>query len=162
MERVIMRFPKAAYMPDDGHGGGHGGSHGDSHGNGDHGQHAEPSPAPIYASSSGETPVWARRASRGGGGGGFFMFIFMIFALIGGLFLVLRFMDHSFEAAGARVDGWVRPAVDYVARATGQAGDTAEEAADAAGDTAEAAGDAIEEAGEAAQDPGAPAQPATK
>ncbi|MBX7248510.1 MAG: hypothetical protein K1X35_05590 [Caulobacteraceae bacterium] len=142
-----MRFPQAAHMPDDGHG--------------DHGHHAQPA-ASSHGGSS-DTPVWARRSSKGAGGGGLFMFIFMLFALLGGLFIVLRVMDHSFEAAGHRVDGWVKPAFDQVAKMTGKAGDKAEEAADdaaaAAGDAAQAAGDAAESAGDAAQ--AATAQPAT-
>lgn len=136
-----MRFPQAAHMPDDGHG--------------DHS-------APAHSSSgSTDTPVWARRSGRSGGGGGIFTLIFVLLALVGALSIGLAIYDKSFAAGGARIDGWIKPATDQIAKMTGKAGAKAEDAAGdpaaAAGDAAETAGDAAQAAGNAAADAAAPA-----
>jgi uncharacterized membrane protein len=128
-------------MPDDGH-------HG--HGHADHGHSA-----PAAASSSAvDAPVWARRQGRSGGGAGIFGILFFLLAIFGILSIALAVMDKSFAAGGARIDGWIKPAVDQIAKMTGQAGAKAE---DAAGEAAAAAGDAAETAGDAAQEATAPA-----
>ena len=142
-----MRFPQAAHMPDDGH-------HG--HGHADHGHSA-----PAAASSSAvDAPVWARRQGRSGGGAGIFGILFFLLAIFGILSIALAVMDKSFAAGGARIDGWIKPAVDQIAKMTGQAGAKAE---DAAGDAAaEAAPAAAAPAAAAPAADAAPAAPAKK
>ncbi len=144
-----MRFPQAAHMPDDGHGHGHG-----------HDDHGHSAPA-AASSSAVDAPVWARRQGRSGGGAGIFGILFFLLALFGILSIALAVVDKSFAAGGARIDGWIKPAVDQIAKMTGKAGakaeDAAGDAAAAAGEAAEAAGDAAETAGDAAQDATAPA-----
>jgi uncharacterized membrane protein len=141
-----MRFPQAAHMPDDGHGHGH-----DSHGHS----------APAAASSSAvDAPVWARRQGRSGGGAGIFGILFFLLAIFGILSIALAVMDKSFAAGGARIDGWIKPAVDQIAKMTGQAGAKAEDAAGEA--AAEAAPAAAAPAAAAPAADAAPAAPAKK
>ncbi len=138
-----MRFPQAAHMPDDGH-------HGHS--------------APAAASSgAADAPVWARRQGRSGGGAGIFGILFFLLALLGGLSIVLAVMDKSFAAGGARIDGWIKPAVDQIAKMTGKAGAKAEDvAADAAAPAEAAPAEAAPAAAAPAAADAAPAAPAKK
>lgn len=132
-----MRFPQAAHMPDDGH-------HGHS--------------APAAASSgAADAPVWARRQGRSGGGAGIFGILFFLLAIFGILSIALAVMDKSFAAGGARIDGWIKPAVDQIASMTGKAGAKAEDAT-----AAEAAAPAAAPAAASAEAPAAPAAPAKK
>jgi uncharacterized membrane protein len=149
-----MRFPQAAHMPDDGH-------HGHGHGHSDHGHADHGHSAPAAASSSAtDAPVWARRQGRSGGGAGIFGILFFLLAIFGILSIALAVMDKSFAAGGARIDGWIKPAVDQIAKMTGQAGAKAEDAAgDAAAEAAPAAA-APAAAAPAAAAPAADAAPA--
>lgn len=147
-----MRFPQAAHMPDDGH-------HG--HGHADHG-HSAPAAA---SSSAPDAPVWARRQGRSGGGAGIFGILFFLLAIFGILSIALAVMDKSFAAGGARIDGWIKPAVDQIAKMTGQAGAKAEDAAgEAAAEAAPAAAAPAADAPAAAAPAAdaAPAAPAKK
>ncbi|HYE42717.1 MAG TPA: hypothetical protein VEA15_04925 [Caulobacteraceae bacterium] len=108
----------------------------------------------------GEAPVWARRTSggRGGGGNPLVGLIVTLLTLIGALTIGLAVWQKSFAAGGAKIDGWIAPAVNQVKAWTGKAGDKVEagteSAAEAAGDAAAAAGDAASDAGDAAEKAG--------
>lgn len=118
------------------------------------------------ADDGGESPVWARRSSKSSGGNPLVALIFALLALVGALSIGLAIWQKSFAAGGAKIDGWIAPAVNTVKGWTGKAGDKAEEAADkagdAAGDAAAAAGDAAKDAGEAAEKAGDKAADAAK
>lgn len=128
-------------------------------------------PEPVRMADGVAAPIWERSGKRGGFNP--VGLLGVLLALVGVLFLVLRFTDHSFAAAGARVDGWVNVPVSKVkglmgkedaepAPAPAEAPAPAAAPAEAAAAADQAATDAAAAPAGAAAPTAAPAPAATK
>lgn len=108
-------------------------------------------PEPARMADGSEGPVWARQR-RSSGGSPIVGLIVTLLALFGALTIGLSIAERSVAKAGARIDGWIAPAVDQIGKLTGQAADKAEatgekavadveKAADKTGDAVKAGAD---------------------
>ncbi|MBC6983201.1 hypothetical protein [Caulobacter sp. 17J80-11] len=69
-------------------------------------------PEPVRMADGGAAPIWER--SKKSGGINIFGLLFVLLALFGVTTIVLRFVDHSFAAGGARIDKIVDMPVNAV------------------------------------------------
>ncbi|WP_205598394.1 hypothetical protein, partial [Caulobacter sp. 17J65-9] len=69
-------------------------------------------PEPVRVADGGAAPIWER--SKKSGGINIFGLLFVLLALFGVTTIVLRFVDHSFAAGGARIDKIVDVPVNAV------------------------------------------------